>query len=716
MSKRRNPLQLSLMAAAIAAAIPVQAQETQASPQSIAQAEPASNVVISNDDIMKYGDTSLVEVLKRVPGVSARGADVRVGGPGNGETRILVNGQRMPAGFVLDTLSPGLIERIEVQRAASAEMSAHSIAGTINIMLKQGARQGEFKIGAGMGEGLFAPAASLQWADRAGPLSYGLLFSVLKSHSETESSYVEQRHNAAGTATSSSNGASVIESDLRAVQLAPRLNLTLPSGDSLTWQSYLSTSRLDASINTHVEYTLGPAVIFPDLVSSTENRADTMRSDLTWVRKFSGGAKLDAKFGGAWNSNLNDSEQLGFTPTGINSLKRLVTTDSEERSHTYIGKYTLPVADRHLLALGWDVSRTAREESRDALFGGTPAIPPYPGFPGRPAIPATPIPQDFEARVRRLALFAHDEWSVTPHWSMTLGARWEKIATHSEGTPAIVTFDSRTDVWSPVFQTLYKLPGDSADQFKFALSRTYKAPAASRLMPRRVATAINSQFEPDLMGNTQLLPELSSGFDASYDHHWAKGALLSVSASMRRIDNYTRNMLTQGPDTRWVSRPVNAGRARTRGLEFDLKFPLKAVMDQAPALDLRANLSRNWSSVESVPGPDNYVDQLSPLSATLGVDYKGAVLSGGASFVYRKVGPVRISNEERTDGNGRRDLDLYVLWKFTPQSLLRVSATSLLEVDAVAQNYYADPVRGSAQRSTTNPSVIYVRAALESKF
>jgi outer membrane receptor for ferrienterochelin and colicins len=77
---------------------------------------------------------------------------------------------------------------------------------------------------------------------------------------------------------------------------------------------------------------------------------------------------------------------------------------------------------------------------------------------------------------------------------------------------------------------------------------------------------------------------------------------------MRRIDGYTRN-LRVSDNGRWVITPSNGGQAHTRGLKLEAKFPLKSVIGNAPAIDLRASISRNWSSVDSVQGPNNRLDQ-----------------------------------------------------------------------------------------------------------
>ena len=97
----------------------------------------ASRTVIKQDEILKYGDVNIYDVLKRAPGVTVNEKSIRLRGLGNGYTQILVNGERPPAGFSLDIVTPEQIERIEIIRAAAAEFSMQSIAGTINIVLKK---------------------------------------------------------------------------------------------------------------------------------------------------------------------------------------------------------------------------------------------------------------------------------------------------------------------------------------------------------------------------------------------------------------------------------------------------------------------------------------------------------------------------------------------------------------------------------------------------
>ena len=162
--------------------------------------------------------------------------------------------------------------------------------------------------------------------------------------------------------------------------------------------------------------------------------------------------------------------------------------------------------------------------------------------------------------------------------------------------------------------------------------------------------------------------------------------------------------------------PMNAGQATTRGLELETKFPLKAVMKDAPAIDLRASLSANWSRVDGVPGPDNRLDGQTPLSANLGIDYKRTDFSTGASFAWKQGGEVRLSERQTSTIMARRDLEAYALYKFNPKQQLRVALSNLLGQDFVNRGSFVEEGRGLVLRESRFKAGPSARATLEMKF
>ena len=541
----------------------------------------ASKIVINNDEIVKYGDSSVLDVLKRVPGVTVsgtgngRGGEVRMRGLGAGYTQVLLNGERAPAGFSIDSLAPDVIERIEVLRAASAEFSTQSIAGTINIVLKKAVKtaQRELKVGYGKGNGFKSPTVNLQLSDKAGKLSYSFAANLFRSQFASTPETVEQFYNPAGVLTGLREGESDQRGRFTGINLTPRLNWTFENGDTLTAQTFFNIGRFSNAVNGRVATVLGPLPAYPSLDQTMSNDNRFFRQELNWVHKFAGGGKLDAKLNGLYGDLANATYRTGSGNPAAPALHTLIKSDGTDRGISSLGKYTSGRFEGHALAFGWDGGYSTRDDARRERDYFRPDV----SLPGGDEI--------YDAEISRLAVYAQDEWNVTPRWSVYLGARWEGIHTRTAGN-TFETARSRSSVLSPIAQTLYKLPDTKGDQVRLAVTRTYKAPGLQSLIPHRFTSVNNSQTEPDFIGNPNLKPELALGIDASYEHYWAEGALLSVSVSTRRIQDYTRNQVVFD-GARWVSLPSNAGDASTRGLELEAKFPLKAVMQTTQSRDLR---------------------------------------------------------------------------------------------------------------------------------
>jgi outer membrane receptor for ferrienterochelin and colicins len=129
----------------------------------------ASKIVIGREEIDRFGDATVGEVLRRLPGVTTPGAPGRGGPPrmrglGGGFTQLLIDGQRMPPGFSLENLTPEQVERIEILRAPTAETGARAIAGTINIITREGfkVRLNDLRVGTFYENG--QPSPGIHWS------------------------------------------------------------------------------------------------------------------------------------------------------------------------------------------------------------------------------------------------------------------------------------------------------------------------------------------------------------------------------------------------------------------------------------------------------------------------------------------------------------------------------------------------------------------------
>jgi len=54
----------------------------------------ASRIVITREEILRHGDPSALDVMRRLPGVTVSGSGPRMRGLGAGYTQLLVNGER----------------------------------------------------------------------------------------------------------------------------------------------------------------------------------------------------------------------------------------------------------------------------------------------------------------------------------------------------------------------------------------------------------------------------------------------------------------------------------------------------------------------------------------------------------------------------------------------------------------------------------------------
>lgn len=667
-----------------------------------------AKIVLKHDEIVKHGDTNLLDVLKRIPGITVsgsagRGSEIQMQGLGSGYTQVLINGERPPRGFAIDTLAPDLIERIEVMRTANVEYSTQAIAGTINVVLKKAARtaEREFKIGYEIGRDTHSPSANLQLSDRMDRFSYSVGGNLVRNGFEGDVPGVEHERDLNGRTTLLRTTSAHENGLLTTYNLAPRLNWSLEGGDTVALESVVNINRFRVQVHAPTSTEIGGLPAYPQKETRMTNDNASFRSGLSWTHNLESGTKLEMKLGASGSSTGNTVYRDASGNPVFGLLTRKIDSQARDRGVSSTGKASIPLREGHALTFGWNGGIDTRDDARTERDYLQPLLD-IPGGDERSS-----------GRVTHLALYGQDEWEITPRWSVYLGARWEGIRIRVSGD-AFGTAHSRSGVFSPVLQTLYKLADTKQDQLRLAISRTYKAPSMQSLLPDPYTTINNSQVEPDVQGNPRLKPELSLGLDAAYEHYWGEGALLSASVSTRRIDDYTRHLVSFD-GRRWISQPVNIGQARTHSLQLEAKFPLTAIFSDAPALDLHADIARNWSSVDAVPGPDNRLGQQTPLSANLGADYIRGALTTGANFLFKSGGRVRLSANQTAYLNVQRDLELYALWKLTPTRQLRLAAMNVLGQDFVNEGSYTGTY-GVLRNRTTNVNHASLRATLETKF
>jgi iron complex outermembrane receptor protein len=684
------------------------------------QQSTAAKTVVGREEIERMGDATVSEVLKRLPGVTlgggrpGRGGDVRMRGLGSGYTQILLNGERMPYGMTLDSLTPDQVERIEITRGPTAETGAQAIAGTINIVLRESVRQrlNNVHLRLAHDDGFWKPDLSWTRADQIDDFSYNLSTNLHlgRELDHTEVRTVETRL-ADGATTLAELRTTDDSSQRRSLHAGGRMQWRLGAGETFALMPFVILSESNSQ-SAQTLQSLTPNAV-PDYASADRTgtgRFALGRLNAQWQTRLDSGLRVELKAGGSLSRSAGDSVRNEHDGSG--AVLRRIGDDrtGQDRGLSAGGKLSRAAGEgAHLLSLGWEAEHNQRDEIRTTLETSATGTRSLNGEVG----------DNLQARTLRRALWAQDEWTVTPQWSLQGGLRWEAIDTTSDAADGQVS--SRSGVVTPLFHAAWKPVEGGKDQVRLSLTRSYRAPTLANLIARRSeATGTNLETNPDRAGNPQLKPELATGLDLAFEHYLAAGGVLSIGVFERRIDQLIRaqtTLETVGGVSRWVSRPQNIGDAVTRGVELEAKFRLSELMaENAPPVELRANASAFRSRVTSVSGPDNRLDKQPDWSANLGGDWRlrGLPLTLGASLNFTPDYAIRLSDSQINTVDTRRVIDAYALWTFSPEVQLRASVSNLLPLDNVNSSTFTTATARQVA-TTSNPGSMAWALRLEMK-
>lgn len=653
----------------------------------------AAKIVIGREEIDQYGDSNVGEVIRRLPGVTqggrpGRGGDLRMRGMGSGYTQILIDGERPPPGFSVEQLSPDVVERIELMRAPTAETGTRAIAGTINIVLREPLRKRNTDVRPAItvDRGRVSPQLSLS---RDGVFGEDGSFNLTVNASETR----ERTDTSARTTfTDLSSGAVALDQSdedvafglRRRANLSSRIQWRLGAGEAFTIQPFVMRGESrNTGEGTLAAIGAAPPAPYATRTSGSESSFDIARLNLQLTRRVAPDTRIELR-GGAGRFALDSHSALTqFAADGSTVQERLTQTSFDDTSWSLAGKLMRQLGGGHSLVGGVEAEGTRRSEDSATLIGGV--------------LQEGAFGTGLSASTLRQAVYLQDEWDPARDWSAYAGLRAETIRTRSDSGGAAV--ENRSSVVSPLAHLVWRFNAPKRDQLRLSLTQSYRAPTLRNLI---ALPSLNSLYPvpggnvaafPDRAGNPALEPERSQGIDLALERYLAQGGVLSVNLFHRRIRDLIRDVTTLedvawADEPRWVSRPRNLGRATAQGIEFDAKFRLSELRADAPALDLRMNLSLYRSRVDSVPGPDNRIDQQPRAVGNLGADYRlpGTPWTVGGSLGLTPGYRTQLTELQSQETGLRRVLDAYVLWQIDSETRLRLSLANLTPIDSVSSS------------------------------
>lgn len=631
----------------------------------------SAKTVVVNEELQRFGDTTITDAMKRVAGVIVSNGIIQLPGMGSQYTQILIDGEVF-RGANIDHIPMNMIDRVEIYRLGSAEFSSAAIAGTINIILKRIPREAQQQIKLNLSDA-FAPAAKLEWrrSEKRENLSYALSVSAGQNRN------IFGAPRLSSVTVSDLNHTIVSEYDRRffgtvknmMLSINPEFQYKAASGLSISSNSAINFSH--DRVGTDVNYEFSRESSFP-IVHERDRFSDASQSassNLKIGHRFWDDVRIDLTLGASGSYSKISSRELHFTPVAAVDLERTMNRIRRRGSFNSTLKLSTPVFENHDIVGGWNGSHQVDNDQRlsvdsRATSNGISTI--------------TPDDQTTHSVVSRWAFFIQDEWRFRKASTASMGLRWETVRVDTEGNQMLPAKNS-SNVWSPIVQTLWQLNPENTDRLRLGVARSYRAPSNFQLVTPRYKRTNNSIENPNSLANPNLRPELAWSIEAAYEHNGSDKWNYNLRSVIRKIDELHRQDISKIGDE-WWRRFVNAGEALSKTVSFDTQFPLKRFIAVAPELNVSFSVSKSWTMMSNLPKPDN---RLTPNSLTVNsnIDYiaKDFPLSLGASLRYRDGNPLLVSLRQRELHQSQTNLDMYGLWKFDKKTQLRLSIDNVLK-------------------------------------
>ncbi|MEO8296697.1 MAG: TonB-dependent receptor, partial [Burkholderiales bacterium] len=580
------------------------------------------------------------------------------------------------------SLSPDQVERIEILRAPTAELGARAIAGTINIVMREGFTQRQERLTTGFGSqrGRVQPGMSWNLSDKlpAGlggnpGSSYNLnLVAIRLNRLDTTETHTVDPGTAPPTDRQQHDNSSITR---EFVNLGGRANWRLSGGHTLALQGFAQLAHGES--NTASTQT-GSPLSWTNAQSDGGNRTSTLRLNPTLTLRLSDASRLELKAGaGRFASSSGSRREVQNGATSLPSFSD--NADIVDTSWNLGSKWTHDLGEGQKFVAGAEAEQTQRDETAVSMAGST--------------VLASASGDTFTASVQRLAAYAQNEWKPAPQWSTYAGLRWEGITSRSEFLNGSARNGS--SVWTPLLHGLWKPFEDSRDQVRMSLTRSYRAPTLNNLIPRPSiskscpldATTAQDASCPDNIGNPDLKPELATGLELAYEHYIGQNGLFSANLFHRRIRNLMRTLtsttpipVSWSPTPRYVSRTENIGNATAQGLELELKAALNELVAGGPAgTQLRLNGSIFRSHVDDIQGPNNRLSEQPRGIVNIGADHRFRPIpyQVGGNLAFTPSYVTQLSNSQTSYAGMKRTLELFAVVPLSTRAQVRVTGSNL---------------------------------------
>lgn len=624
----------------------------------------ASTLTMTRQDIEASGANTVGDLLRLAPGLQVTvtangGLEIRMRGMGPQNTRILIDGSPVSATqravqLPLDELPADLIERVEIQRAPTAEREG-AAGGTVNIVLRGAQARRENYVWLTNQHAWGQDALSV-FMSTTGPLG-GAPQDPKDGSSAPSWTYF----------LSFTGGPRNLGQDVHRVGESPSGAGASDERSRLRNEPWTLTPRITGRLDGgRHQITLRP--LFSRLEQHGELTGSS--SGLSGGQPFTGSAEARWRFERSFGQMAADwtARVAGGRLESTVSVDRTDSRYASTREATTVGAGGTAVSISSLDEQRLERTTLARTKFLKALddtvlSGGLEAGRTRLDVDGRSQLAGVDTLQSLEASIANAALWAQVERPIES-WQSTVvaGLRGQRNTLASASASADV--DRSFDYLQPSLNSRTRLNDEL--QLRLNLARVTRTPRIWELVDRPVPTVgANSSLSPDFRGSPTLKPESTVTFDVGLDHRLARGGQVGVNLFVREQHDVIAQRL--GVESgRWTVRPDNVGAARVWGLESDVRTDLR-WLGFAPDWTLSATANVFQSRMldgdsvgQRIPGQARYVATLNvakPLRASGGW-YGGATLAmtGAADFDLPGADGVRVDGRQRS----YQQLDLYI--------------------------------------------------------
>jgi TonB-dependent receptor len=644
----------------------------------------------------RFEPLTVGDMLKRVPSVSFLGDvleydGVRLRGLDPGYTQILINGERVPGAgfdrsFFVDRIPAELVERIEIVRSPSADRSGDAIAGALNIVLRDGySLDGGYVRAGGVNfpDGITKGLGGAVWGGEVGPGRALAGFNV-QARRNPKDKFSQRFDEPGGTLENTE-----VQTDTRSgTDYALNAAYTVPvgAGELHLEAFYVRTDRFEDERS--IEYRSGIVDLANLLtVNDNDNDIDTRNWSVSadWETPMWGG-ESEFRVGYAAFEDEQDEFEDEFEylrdanpfPEDDRFTGDLTFVDLDDTEFSAEFEHGREWAGNEL-EFGIQFTRKDREtlitgdRNRITIPNPPAARPAIPGVYGPFVSPPggdNTIEEDrIDPYVKLTGESGAFDWEV--------GLRYENTDVTIEDftvDAADREQDKDYDFLLPSAHLRWNLDDDN--RFNFSVARAVRRPDFNQITPALLEAELGDN---DLLGNPDLEPEDSYGFDVGYERRLGSRGVVGINFFYRDVKDLIEfantGVVGSEGDGTFVLQPRNSGDGEVWGAELDLSTPLTALGLEYTGVFF--NYSWLDSEIEDEFGERQFNDQ-SDYVLNVGFIQELPVWGAGFGVTYRKQGEAfgRIVGEEVTTRYGG-DLEAFIEKRFGENLTLRLTGTNL---------------------------------------